>query len=201
LRRRAATRLSQRGRAHLLDEADEEAAGFLVGRQVGGMFEPDDLFQRRLQLRHPGLDDGRRRLVATVLIGVVAVCALGAALYGMSAIRGRTAATPAVVRPNTSLELIALRTERSADSLTVAGTLHNPATSATQHGLVATVFAFDAAGQLLTSAQAPIDYQELASGDDSPFVVKVAGAHSAARVRVSFRQNGNVVPHIDRRQR
>ena len=147
------------------------------------------------------LDDERRRLVATVLIGVVAVAALGAAVYGMSATRGRTAAAPAAVRPNASLELISLRTERSADSLTVAGTLHNPATSATQHGLVATVFAFDAAGQLLTSAQAPIDYQELASGDDSPFVVKVAGAHSAARVRVSFRQNGNVVPHIDRRQR
>ena len=147
------------------------------------------------------IDDGRRRLLATVLIGVVAVSALGAAVYGMSAMRGRTAPAPGVVRPNTSLELVALRTERSADSLTVAGTLHNPATSATQHGLVATVFAFDAAGQLLTSAQAPIDYQELASGDDSPFVVKVAGAHTAARVRVSFRQHGNVVPHIDRRQR
>lgn len=147
------------------------------------------------------VDDRRGRLVATVLIGVVAMGALGAAVYGVSAMGARTAPAPAAAHQSASLELVTLRTERGADSLTVAGTLHNPATSATQHGLVATVFAFDAAGKLLTSAEAPIDYQALASGDDSPFVVKMAGAHTAARVRVSFRQNGNIVPHTDRRER
>jgi hypothetical protein len=146
-------------------------------------------------------DDGRRRLVAVVAIGVAAICALGATAYGVSATRARAASGAVAARTSSSLELVALRTTRSGDVLSVAGTLHNPATSPPQKGLVATVFVFDGAGKLLTSAQAPIDYQTLAADDDSPFLVKVSGASAAARVRVSFRQKGNVIPHVDRTNR
>ena len=143
-------------------------------------------------------DDGRRRLVAVFAIGVAVIGVLGATAYGVSATRARAAAKSVTARANSSLELVALRTNRSGDVLSVTGTLHNPATSYAQNGLVAAVFVFDGAGRLLTSGQAPIDYQMLAAGDDSPFLVKVTGASAAARVRVSFRQKGNVVSHVDR---
>ena len=142
------------------------------------------------------VESGRRRLLF-MAIGVVAIGALGAAAWGLSATRVRAVPLAAGAHPNASLELMALRTERTGDALSVTGTLHNPATSSAEDGLVAAVFVFDAAGKLLTSAQAPIDYQVLAAGDDSPFLVKVSGASAAARVRVSFRQKGNVVPHLD----
>ncbi len=146
-------------------------------------------------------EDGRRRLMAIVGIGAITIGVLGATLYGLSATRARTVPAAASARSDAPLELVALRTDRTGDVLSVTGTLHNPGTASSKDGLVATVFAFDAAGRVLTSAQAPIDYQVLAAGNDSPFLVKVPGASAAARVRVSFRQKGNVVPHRDRREK
>jgi hypothetical protein len=146
------------------------------------------------------VDDGRRRLLTVAGIGILGIGVLGATIYGLGTARERNAFPPAA-RQNAPLELVALRTERTGDVLSVTGTLHNPAASTPKDGLVATVFAFDTHGKVITSAQAPIDYQVLTPGDDSPFLVKVSGANGAARVRVSFRQKGALVPHTDRREK
>ena len=52
----------------------------------------------------------------------------------------------------------------------------------------------------MTSARAAIDYQMLEAGDESPFTVAVPGAAGAARYRVSFRTERDVLPHLDRRE-
>jgi hypothetical protein len=44
-----------------------------------------------------------------------------------------------------------------------------------------------------------VDYLELAPGQESPFVVALGEARTAARYRVSFRTAGTMRPHVDQR--
>jgi hypothetical protein len=97
------------------------------------------------------------------------------------------------------IELVSLTQSRSGETLTVSGVVRNPRESTARSGLSAVVFVFDATGSFLTSARAPIDYQVLAPGDESPFSVPVPRAARAARYRVSFRNDQEIVPHVDRR--
>ena len=62
------------------------------------------------------------------------------------------------------------------------------------------VFLFDRKGSFVASGRAPLDYQALAPGDESPFVITVPGAADVSRYRVSFREGDDVLPHVDRRE-
>jgi hypothetical protein len=65
--------------------------------------------------------------------------------------------------------------------------------------LTAVVFLFDQQGGFVTSAKADVDFTKLAPGDESPFVISIDAPATVARYRVSFRTQGGIVPHIDRR--
>jgi hypothetical protein len=70
-----------------------------------------------------------------------------------------------------------------------------------QERLTAVVFFFDGQGGFLSSTRAPLDYRALAPGEESPFQLSAPAPPGVARYRVSFRRDeGAVVPHVDRRQ-
>jgi hypothetical protein len=134
---------------------------------------------------------------AMLVIAAVVVTVIAASLYSLGGRVESTVAQAAPVVP--SLELVALQHTRKGDTLSVSGTVRNPNGAAARTGLTALVFVFDGHGTFVTSGRAPVDYQVLAPGDESPFVVEVPHAARAARYRVSFRAARNVVPHLDRR--
>jgi hypothetical protein len=97
------------------------------------------------------------------------------------------------------LDLVSLSQTRAGDTLTVSGLVRNPRTAAERRQVAAVVFLFDRNGSFVASGRAPLDYQALAPGDESPFVITVPGAADVSRYRVSFREGDEVLPHVDRR--
>jgi hypothetical protein len=94
---------------------------------------------------------------------------------------------------------VSLRHERRGARLAVTGLVRNPFVASPLADLTAVVFFFDQKGAFITSARAGVDYQRLSPGDESPFVIDVEAPANVARYRVSFRNEGGVVPHVDRR--
>jgi len=141
---------------------------------------------------------------AAPLVGVAVVSLVLGGVYFFNARPAASPLTPAAkaAAPATAgaLELVSLDQARSGRTLTVHGVVKNPASAASQHGLAAVVFVFDKSGAFVTSARAPIDYQLLAPGDESPFTVSVPNVADVARYRVSFRNARDVLPHVDRRK-
>ena len=97
------------------------------------------------------------------------------------------------------LELVSMRYQRQGTTLTVSGLVKNPSAGAAVNGITAVVFAFDHNGAFVASGRAPLDFNALAPGDESPFVVNVPNVSDVARYRVTFRSGTGVVRHIDRR--
>jgi hypothetical protein len=175
-----------------------------------------DLFARA----DPGASPASR-FAAVVALGIFVV-GTGAALAVVLSSGSRGTATPATHTLVTSgsnqtpaatsaptesapieslpLELVALGHERTADRLTIRGIVRNPPSGGEVSGLTAVVFLFNRDGGFLTSGRATIDAPALAPGAESPFVVTVAGTADVGRYRVSFRTEGGVVPHVDRRE-
>lgn len=108
------------------------------------------------------------------------------------------AVAAAVAQP---LSLVSLGHEQHTDgTLVISGIVRNPPDSAARERLFAVASLVDASGVLLASARAPLDFTTLAPGDESPFVVRVAGASGVARYRIGFRDaEGGSVGHVDRR--
>jgi hypothetical protein len=136
------------------------------------------------------------------IIGAVIVALALATIYFVS---GQPEATTGPARaaagaPNVPLELVSLRQAREGETLTVSGTVRNPSGAADRRQVAAVVFVFDRKGSFVASGRAPIDYQALAPGDESPFVITVPGAADVSRYRVSFREGDDVLPHVDRRE-
>jgi hypothetical protein len=75
----------------------------------------------------------------------------------------------------------------------------NPTAGRAVDKLEAEVRVFDPAGILIATRTALVDYLELAPGQESPFVVALGEATTAARYRVSFRTAGTMRPHVDQR--
>lgn len=105
---------------------------------------------------------------------------------------------PVVAQP---IGLVALRHEQSADgTLVISGVVRNPQDSISREKLFAAASLIDAAGVLVATARAPLDFTTLAPGEESPFVVRVASAGGVARYRIGFRdEQGAPVAHVDRR--
>lgn len=136
---------------------------------------------------------GRAQLVpmAGVLIGVLTLTTV------YLATRPGPGAATAAAAP--ALELISLRHQREGETLTVAGLARNPASGDPLEGVTAVVLTYDRQGTFMGSAHGDLDFRQLAPGDESPFVVRMPGAPSIARYRVSFTNRGGTVPHFDRR--
>ncbi len=101
----------------------------------------------------------------------------------------------------TALELMSLRQEMQDGTLTISGLVRNPRGGVPQERLTAVVFFFDGQGGFLSSTRAPLDYRALAPGEESPFQLSAPAPAGVARYRVSFRRDeGAIVPHVDRRQ-
>jgi hypothetical protein len=136
----------------------------------------------------------------------LAIPAIGAAVVGIViGVACFVSARPgAALRPAApaaaALELVSLEQARTGQALTVRGIVRNPAGAAPRSGVAAVVFVFDRSGAFVTSSRAAIDYQVLGAGDESPFSVAVPNAADAARYRVSFRTERDVLPHVDRRE-
>jgi hypothetical protein len=138
---------------------------------------------------------------------VIAVLAVAVAGFGTIVLsRGSSApaqtavaATPAADAAQ-PLELLSLRHTRETDSLAVVGLVQNPRSGAPLTRVVATAFAFGPEGALLASGRAPLDFTNLAPGDESPFVVSVPVKGPVTRYRIGFRsESGEVIAHIDKR--
>ena len=99
----------------------------------------------------------------------------------------------------TPLELVALAHNRADGVLTVSGLVRNPAAGARVDKLEAEVRVFDPTGILIATRTALVDSLELGPGQQSPFVVALGEATTAARYRVSFRTAGTMRPHVDQR--
>ncbi len=131
-------------------------------------------------------------LAAATFAAVLVVTAGVVSLVGAR----RPAAETAAVAP---LELVALAHNRADGVLTVSGLVRNPAAGARVDKLEAEVRVFDPSGILIATRTALVDYLELGPGQESPFVVALGEATTAARYRVSFRTAGTMRPHVDQR--
>ncbi len=136
-----------------------------------------------------------RGLVAGVLI--VAGSAFALWLAGSDA-GGATASAPDAPPP--ALELVALSHERRGDELTIRGLVRNPAAGTSLDSTQTVVSFFDARGRFLSSARAPLEIRNLVPGGESAFLLTTAAPADLGRYRLSFRrEEGGLVPHVDRR--
>jgi hypothetical protein len=154
---------------------------------VGGMFES------------PIESSANRWLIPVIGAAIVALAL--ATIYIVSGQPGaRPSATAAAASGDTPLELASLGHAREGDTLTVSGVVRNPSAGTERRQVSVVVFLFDRTGSFVASGRAPLDYQALAAGAESPFVVTVPQAGTAIRYRVSFRAGADVLPHVDRRE-
>jgi hypothetical protein len=146
----------------------------------------------------PAVDSGSssrqlRLLTAAAVVGLLAVGGAGAMF-----VSGRT---PAASRPapHSPIELVALMHNRTDGVLSVSGVVRNPAGGTPIDHVDAQVRVFDAAGIMIATRSARLEVARLAPGQDAPFAVTLGEATTAARYRVSFATDGNMLPHVDRR--
>jgi len=98
------------------------------------------------------------------------------------------------------LELLSLSYRVEDGDFVVTGLVQNPPTGRPSPTIVAVVYAFDAKGNYFASAKAPLAFDTLAPGAESPFVVRLPQTAGVSRFRVGFRStDGSVVAHEDRR--
>ena len=132
-----------------------------------------------------------------VKIGVFG--ALAAVFLVIVAMANRDHTAAADTRQEAALELLSMHHAREGRSLTVTGLVRNPRAGVSRSNIAAVVFAFDRSGAVVASGRAALDFINLAPGDESPFVVKIADAGGVARYRVSFRTEAGALRHRDRR--
>jgi len=130
-----------------------------------------------------------------------AMAVLVIVLIAMSGDRHRAAAdesrTATSERSSQELELLAMRHVRSGENLTVTGLVRNR--GAAGGSILAVVFVFDRDGGFVASGRAPLEFEAIAQGDESPFQVTIPDVKEVGRYRVSFRTAAGIVPHVDRR--
>lgn len=160
------------------------------------------------QTAEPADDAGlSRRIVAITAVAAVVLCAvlafwvIGRLVAPRVDAHGGTGATAAATAGPAALELVSLRHLQQDGTLTITGLVRNPYGGAAQERLTAVVFFFDNQGGFLSSTRAPLDFRTLSPGEESPFQLSAPAPPGVARYRVSFRrEEGAIVPHVDRRQ-
>ena len=96
------------------------------------------------------------------------------------------------------LELLSMRHVRAGGDLTVTGLVRNRGTAAAG-AIMAVVFVFDREGGFVASGRAPLEFDAIAQGDESPFQVTIPDVKDVGRYKISFRTTAGVLPHVDRR--
>jgi hypothetical protein len=143
-----------------------------------------------------------RRLAAAAVVAIVAAVAGYVLIPRSGRATAATVASTEKAGPTQSapLELLSLRHTQQDGRLVITGLVQNPRSGVPMNRVVATAFLFDAAGTLLASGRAPLDFSTLAAGDESPFVLTVPVDGAVSRYRVGFRsEDGRVIGHVDRR--
>lgn len=175
-RQRAAARIAALANAVAPEDASSESPLFSGERST---FAND----------HPFFRLGAAFALAVMLIVVIAIA------------RDRWPApetAAAQQQAGTSLALLSMRHERSDDTLTVTGLVRNQS-GAPADGVIATVLVFDRGGTFLGSGRAPLEVRTLGAGEEAPFRVAIPHVSSVGRYRVSFRNDGGMIRHVDRR--
>ena len=160
--------------------------------------DKSEVVARLLETPHPS--GWARRIFATGI--AVAAVVLAASLMAIPArIAGSAprAASPPPAPIERPLELVALEHERDGERLVVRGLGRNPAGASERLGLTAVVALVGHNGDVISSARAAIPTVKLAPGETTPFVVTATDAADVDRFRISFRTDGRVEPHVDRR--
>ena len=131
-----------------------------------------------------------------------AMAVLVIVLIAMSGERERAAAdgprAATQEQPGQGLELLSMRHARAGDALTVTGLVRNRGT-APSRSIMAVVFVFDRDGAFVASGRAPLEFDAIAPGDESPFRVTIPEVKDVGRYSLSFRTQAGIVPHVDRR--
>jgi hypothetical protein len=123
-------------------------------------------------------------------------------LIAMSGDRRASFADEATATPRLesaqALELLSMRHARAGDNLTVTGLVRNRGAAAAA-SVMAVVFVFARDGGFVASGRAPLEFNRIADGDESPFQVTIPDVKDVGRYSVSFRTDTGIVPHVDRR--
>jgi hypothetical protein len=180
------------------DRRRSEARIAALTADIHGMPEGSTLFVAADQAGH------RSRPLFAMGVGALVV---GAVVWAVVARQGprqepstttdARLATTGYRRP--TLELVALGHERDGDRLTVRGVVRNPAGGVAVNGLTAVVLVFNRNGDFMTTGRTALNTAVLGPGAEAGFLVTVAGAADVGRYRVSFRQDGHTIPHVDTR--
>jgi hypothetical protein len=128
-------------------------------------------------------------------VGIIVLIAMGGDRHTASADEPNGAAHAPSAQ---ELELISMRHARAGRNLKVTGLVRNRGAAATAP-VSAVIFVFDRDGGFVASGRAPIDFNGIANGDESPFQVTIPDVKDVGRYRVSFRTDAGIVPHVDRR--
>jgi hypothetical protein len=97
------------------------------------------------------------------------------------------------------LELIALGHERGKGVLVVRGEIRNPSNGALCCMPAVVVLTFDEHGIFLGSSESDGGSEKLPPGGRAAFSVSIPARTTPARYKISFRSEGQIVPHVDRR--
>jgi hypothetical protein len=137
--------------------------------------------------------------IITILVLVGVVMRSGASSDRRVATEA-AAAGAASTQASGMLELLSLKHNQEANSLTITGLVQNPRDGVALSKVAATAFLFGADGTFLASGRAPLDFTVLRPGDESGFVITVPVTLPVARYRIGFRgDDGRIIGHVDRR--
>ena len=156
--------------------------------------EPNTMFARA---RQSGLQG---RPLLKVGVGF-AMAVLLIVLIAMSGDRREAVDQSGIAAPERSvheLELLSMRHVRAGDQLRVTGLVRNRGTAA-DSAIMAVVFVFDRDGGFVASGRAPLEFDAIAQGDESPFQVTIPDVKNVGRYQISFRTTAGILPHVDRR--
>ena len=149
--------------------------------------------------------------VAVVMAGLVGT---GYVLFKPTALGASPAAAPAasaaVPTPPPAataaghqghpIELLSLRHTIDSATFTLAGLVQNPIDGAPLDHVIAVVYLFDNDGAYFGTGRADLEFRGLRAGEESPYLVKIAGTTRVGRYRVGFRrEDGSVIAHVDKR--
>jgi hypothetical protein len=184
------------GRAEAGLHTDSYPAEAGLYAEKAGLHTPSGMFERAPR---SGLQ-GRPLLK----LGVgFAMAVLVIVLIAMSGDRERASAdgprAAAQVPARHELELLSMRHARTGDALRVTGLVRNGG-AATSSSIMAVVFVFDRNGGFVASGRAPLEFSDIARGDQSPFQVTIPEVKDVGKYTVSFRTQAGIVPHVDLRR-
>jgi hypothetical protein len=149
----------------------------------------------------PPAESDRRGRIALVA-GALVVGTVLSLVIGLSALGRSTTTEDAKVAPQSvsmPVDLMALTHERSANTVTVRGIVHNPLSGREIDHLTAVVMLYNSQGTVVASGQAPVAEPALTPGAESTFAVTLPDQATLGRYRVSFKADERVISHVDRR--